>query len=293
MENRFISHYKLQIFLILAMVVWGLSWTNAKILGDYTSPQISMVWRFILAILLFIPVMHWTDHSFKFPRGGIKYVLAYGFFMTIYNYFYFRGTQVGLAGAGGVLVTTLNPIITTFFTVIILKDTLKSKDMVGSIFGFLGGIFIIKIWMVNYSDLVQNGNIHFLLAAISWAFVTLITSTAKEKIHYIPYSFWSIVLAGIFSAILSIGEPIFTVFNYGWNFWLNLFLLSGGAMVFGTTIYFLAAIRLGSRRASAYIFTVPVTAMGFSVIILGEQLDWSTTLGSILAVSGVYLINKS
>ncbi len=92
---------------------------------------------------------------------------------------------------------------------------------------------------------------------------------------------------------MSVNEPLFSVFNYGWNFWLNLFILSAGAMVFGTTIYFLAAVRLGSRKASAYIFSVPVTAMGFSMVILGESLDWNTALGSVLAISGVYLINKS
>ena len=191
------------------------------------------------------------------------------------------------------MVTTLNPIFTSLLAVVILKDLLKSKDILGAFLGLTGGALIIKIWSVNYGDLVQNGNIHFLLAALSWAFVTLITTSSKDKLHFIPYSFWSITIAGVFSFIMSVNEPLFSVFNYGWNFWLNLFILSAGAMVFGTTIYFLAAVRLGSRKASAYIFSVPVTAMGFSMVILGESLDWNTALGSVLAISGVYLINKS
>ncbi len=275
------------------MAVWGISWTNAKILGTYTSPFLSMFWRFLLATLLFIPVMKWTGHSLKISQRAIKYVFLNGFLMTVYNYFYFRGTQMGLAGAGGVLVTTLNPIITAILAVIIFKDTLKSKDFFGAILGFLGGVIIMKIWSVSMSNLIQSGNIHFLWAAVSWAFVTIITASSKDKIHFIPYSFWSMAVAGVFSFLLALDEPLFSVFNYGWNFWMNLFILSAGAMVFGTTIYFLATVRLGSRKASAYIFTVPVTAMGFSMIILGEQLDWTTALGSVLAVSGVYLINNS
>ena len=275
------------------MAVWGLSWTNAKILGVYTSPALSMVWRFFLATICFVPIMKWTGQSFKISQSAFKFVFLNGFFMTAYNYFYFRGTQLGLAGAGGVIVTTLNPIITSLLAVIILKDFLKSKDIWGTLLGLTGGAFIIKIWSVNYVDLVQNGNIHFILASVSWAFVTLITTSSKNKIHFIPYSFWSIAIAGVFSFFISMGEPLFSVFNYGWIFWLNLFILSAGAMVFGTTVYFLAAVRLGPRKASAYVFTVPVTAMGFSMIILGEHLDWSTTIGSLFAVSGVYLINKS
>ncbi|MAP84284.1 MAG: hypothetical protein CMF83_00930 [Candidatus Marinimicrobia bacterium] len=290
---RSLLQFKLQIALMFAMAVWGLSWTNAKILGVYTSPPLSMFWRFFLATICFIPIMKWTNHSFKIPQSAFKFVFLNGFFMTVYNYFYFRGTQLGFAGAGGVIVTTLNPIFTSLLAVVILKDLLKSKDILGAFLGLTGGALIIKIWSVNYGDLVQNGNIHFLLAALSWAFVTLITTSSKDKLHFIPYSFWSITIAGLFSFFISVNEPLFSVFNYGWNFWLNLFILSAGAMVFGTTIYFLAAVRLGSRKASAYIFSVPVTAMGFSMVILGESLDWNTALGSVLAISGVYLINKS
>ena len=278
---------------MFAMAVWGLSWTTAKILGIYTSPLLSMVWRFFLATICFVPVMKWTGHSFKIPQSAFKFVFMNGCLMTVYNYFYFRGTQLGLAGSGGVIVTTLNPIITSLLAVIIFKDLLKSKDILGALLGLTGGAFIIKIWSVNYVDLVQNGNIHFILASVSWAFVTLITTSSKDKIHFIPYSFWSIAIAGVLSFFISIGEPIFSVFNHGWDFWLNLFILSAGALVFGTTVYFLAAVRLGSRKASSYVFTVPVTAMGFSMIILGEHLDWSTAIGSLFAVSGVYLINKS
>ena len=86
--------------------------------------------------------------------------------MTVYNYFYFRGTQLGLAGSGGVIVTTLNPIITSLLAVIIFKDLLKSKDILGALLGLTGGAFIIKIWSVNYVDLIQNGNIHFILASV-------------------------------------------------------------------------------------------------------------------------------
>ncbi|SVE59021.1 uncharacterized protein METZ01_LOCUS511875, partial [marine metagenome] len=229
-----------------AMAVWGLSWTNAKILGVYTSPSLLMVWRFFLATICFVPVMKWTGHSFKIPQSAFKFVFMNGCLMTVYNYFYFRGTQLGLAGSGGVIVTTVNPIITSLLAVIIFKDLLKSKDILGALLGLTGGAFIIKIWSVNYVDLVQNGNIHFILASVSWAFVTLITTSSKDKIHFIPYSFWSIAIAGVLSFFISIGEPIFSVFNHGWDFWLNLFILSAGALVFGTTVYFLAAVRLGS-----------------------------------------------
>ena len=44
-------------------------------------------------------------------------------------------------------------------------------------------------------------------------------------------------------------------------------------MSFGTSIYFLASSKLGPKQASAYIFLVPLSAMGFAMIILLEPLQ--------------------
>ncbi|MBT6865949.1 MAG: EamA family transporter, partial [Candidatus Marinimicrobia bacterium] len=46
------------------------------------------------------------------------------------------------------------------------------------------------------------------------------------------------------------------------------------------------------KKASAYIFTVPLTAMGFAMYYLDEPLIMTTLLGGILAIIAVYLINK-
>ena len=81
-------------------------------------------------------------------------------------------------------------------------------------------------------------------------------------------------------------------FEFDWIFWINLLFLSCIAMSFGTSIYFLASSKLGPKKASAYIFLVPLSAMGFAMIILFEPLTTSTLLGGILGIYAVYLINK-
>jgi drug/metabolite transporter (DMT)-like permease len=51
-------------------------------------------------------------------------------------------------------------------------------------------------------------------------------------------------------------------------------------------------VELGAKKASAYIFTVPLTAMGFAMYYLGEPLMITTLIGGTLGVAAVYLINK-
>ena len=212
--------------------------------------------------------------------------------MVSYNYFYFKGTQIGLAGAGGVLVTTLNPILTALFANLIFGSIMQKKDWLGLGLGLIGGAFIIRIWEMDISQMVQTGNLFFILASLSWVCVTIITSRSKNTIPFMAYSFWSFTFACLLSIQISMNEDLLIIFNFDHIFWLNLFMLSVLAMSFGTSIYFLASLRLGAKRSSSYIFLVPLTAMGFAMYLLSEPLLLSTLIGGILGIIAVYLINK-
>ena len=283
---------RLTIFMILAMATWGLSWTNAKILGMYGDAPLMMVWRFIFATISFAPIVWWTGFGFKVTREAMKFIFLNSVFMTTYNYFYFKGTQVGLAGAGGVFVTTLNPILTALVTGLFLGGVLLKKDWLGLILGFIGGGLIIRFWEMDMDLLFHTGNIHFIFASLSWVLVTIITSKSKQVIQFIPYSFWCFALSGVFSLPFAVKEPLMAIFQFDWVFWLNMMLLAVGAMAFGTSIYFLASVELGAKKASAFIFTVPLTAMAFAMIFLNEPLVFTTLIGGGLGIVAVYLINK-
>ena len=70
-----------------------------------------------------------------------------------------------------------------------------------------------------------------------------------------------------------------------------MILLAVGAMAFGTSIYFQASTELGPKKASSFIFTVPISAMLFAIIILNEPLFITTLIGGSLGIIAVYLIN--
>ena len=277
---------------MIAMVTWGLSWTNAKILGMYGDAPLMTFWRFVFATLSFAPIVYFTKSSFSINGKSLRFIALNALFMTSYNYFYFRGTQVGLAGSGGVLVTTLNPINTAILAAILFNIPLYRKDIAGMIIGFIGGGMIMNIWNMDMDLFLQSGNTHFLLASLSWAAVTLITSRSKDVMPFIPYSFWCFGIASLLSFLLAFDQPLLSIFQFDWVFWLNMLLLAVGAMAFGTTIYFLASRQLGPQKASSFIFTVPVTAMLFAMLFLNEELTITIAIGSILAMFAVYLINK-
>ena len=60
------------ILMLLAMITWGLSWTNAKIVGNYGSAPLMMFWRFFIATLSFAPIVWWHGHSLRITKDAIR-----------------------------------------------------------------------------------------------------------------------------------------------------------------------------------------------------------------------------
>ena len=287
------KHFKLYILLFIAMLTWGLSWTNGKILGNYENIKLIIFWRFLLASIFFYPILKLTKYPIKPNIKSIPFIIINAIFIILYNIFYFYGTKFGFAGAGGVLVTTLNPILTTIISGILFKTYISFKNCLGLVLGLTGGLLIINGWKFDLNQIFLSGNLYFLLASCSWVLVTINTSIAKDKIHFMTYSFWSFLLGLLFCLPFIIHENILLVFDYDYIFWLNLILISVGAMAFGQSIYFKATTILGPKDSSSFIFLVPISALLFAIIFLNEPIILSTIFGGILGLSGVYLINKN
>ena len=61
------KQWKLSTMMIIAMVTWGLSWTNAKILGIYADPPLVMFWRFVIASTCFFFIKIVTGPFVRIP----------------------------------------------------------------------------------------------------------------------------------------------------------------------------------------------------------------------------------
>ena len=279
--------------MVFAMITWGYSWVGAKILGPYGHVSTKIFLRFFFASIALIPILLKYHIPFRIDKKGFIFILWNSISLCSYNYFYFKSTHMGLAGVGGVLVTTLNPILTSLFVFSFLdKSSAKLKDFVGLIMGLTGGGIIMRLWEMDIALMISSGNIFYILASCSWVSVTITSQKSKNHIHFLTYSFWSFLSSSLLSLSFCEIESISQTINYDWIYWLNIFLLSIVVMSFANTMYFFASSKIGAVKASSYIFVVPLTAIIFSKIILNEQVLYTTVLGGILSVVAVYLINK-
>ena len=274
------------------MAFWGLAWTNAKILGQYTSPQILILIRFFIASVSFFPILLLSKEKIILNKSSYLLISINALLITIYNYFYFIGTLYGEAGLGGVIVTTLNPVFTTIISLYIFKTLINMKTKLGLLLGVISGILTLNIFFIDIQTILTNGNIYFILSALVWAIVTIFTSKYINNINFYAYTFWSFFIAFIICIPLTISSSVLQYKPFDLVFWVNMLAVSLGAMTFGTSIYFYSSKVLGAQKASSYTFVVPLFSIVFAFIILNEAMAYSTLFGGAMSMISIYLINK-
>jgi drug/metabolite transporter (DMT)-like permease len=239
-----------------------------------------------------IPLLIYFKQSLLFSKKALVSILFGTFFLCAYNYFFFLALSNGLAGLGGVLVTTLNPLITYLIMAGYSKNKIKNNQLVGVILGLIGGVFIMRLWDFGVEDLTQGGNIYFLIAAALWSALSISSAGAKNHVAVLSFSFYLYVMTTIISFFLADTQEIIDSLSFGWYFWANMIFISLVTTAIATTIYFKASTILGSATASSYIYLVPVTAIAGSYFLLGEVPKVTTLIGGTICILAVTLINK-
>jgi len=285
------SNFVMYLLLVCGMVSWGESWISAKLLTGYAEPEVLAFWRFFLTWLTFIPVMFFVKAPFQISRKGLFISIAASFILVLYNEMFFTGLVYGLAGAGGILVTTLVPILTFALGCVFTMKVPSGKDSFGLLLGVCGAVIIMELWKTDIQLLFKSGNIYFLVAALSWAFLTHTSKRANRYASPFTFSFYLFFFTAFFDLVLIYAKGMHFAVPDSPVFIFNIGLIAVGATTFGTTIYFIATNKLGSQKASSFIFLVPVIALSMSYVFLGEPLRLNTIVGGISAITAVYLIN--
>lgn len=279
----------LYILMVLAMIAWGETWVSAKILDRYLDANELIFWRFFFTTLGLLPVLFYYKLSLKISKRNLLIALISAALLAFYNYAFFLGTKYGLASFGGVLVTTLNPIITFVFISILARKSFNLQESMGLILGVIGAMVMLQIWNYNTDSILSQGNIYYLLASFIWPFLT-ITSSYQKNIPSLVFIFYMFSLTSFIDFIL-IGGNTTNIVKFDYIFWVNLLLLSLYGTTFATTIYFVAVTKLGSKAASSFFFLVPLSAIVFAALFLGEKVELHLIIGGALAVVAVYILN--
>ena len=273
-------------------MIWGVSWASSKICSTYAGVYLLLFLKFFLSVVAMIPFVAQDLLRVRFSKQLILIIFGAVFFLIFYNFFFFMGLENGFASFGGVFVTTINPIITFLLMALITKSKIAFLKKIALGLGVVGALLMLKVWDISVQNLLDSGNLFFLMAALGWSVVSILSSFGSKMANSMTLTFLFLLGASFVSFFMVEPSEFVAMKNFDAIFWANVMIAFVLTTAFATVIYFKGVAIMGPSYASSYLFLVPVFAILSSNLMLSETISFWTLVGGSFAFAALYLINK-
>ncbi len=313
---RMCSGFRSWVIAAIAILVWGMTFVNTRVLLEDFSALEILVGRFALAWVA-LWVWEWRRAAVagrpSYRRGWSNEGLfaAMGFFGVVF-YQFLENCAIYYTNASNVAIfMSFGPIVTAVLARLFTKDrSLSASLLIGSPIAIVG-VALVSMNGVFDLHLRPLGDVMALGAMVSWGFYSILIGKANEKgfppefvirkafgwslLMMLPLCAWGVTdsgycaLDGSFSVTLDWHANVERLSN-GLN-WLNLGFLGFLASAACFAMWNLTCREIGVVRASVGLYLIPLVGVVFAVAILGEHLTPMSSFGSVVILIGVVLAN--
>jgi drug/metabolite transporter (DMT)-like permease len=284
------NHTKGHLLGLLTATIWGTTFISTKILLETFTPIEILLIRFVIGLIV-LSILSKTVFYITDIKRELYFILAGLCGVTLYFLLENIALTYTFASNIGVIV-----VIAPFFTAILgYFFTEDEKPTLRFFIGFIIALTGVVLIMFNGNNLLKLnplGDILAVLATLVWSFYSILT----KKISKFGFSTVKATQKIFFYGILLMLPTLpFLDFSPSWqsilkpiNLFNILFLgIGASALCFVTWNYTVKVI--GSVKASAYIYLVPVITVATSAIILKEHITTAAITGAVLALLGLFI----
>lgn len=275
------------------VVIWGCTFVQTKVLiNSGLRPDEIFVLRFVIAYLLILP-FSWRRlflDSFKDELVAILLGLTGGslYFLTE-NYALAYGYCSNVS-----LIVCLTPLVTAIIVGWFYPaERLDKAGIVGSLVALVGmalvvfnGNFVLK--------LSPLGDVLAFAACLCWALYSLLIKrlSAKYSNMLITRKVFGYGLLTMLPLMLARGVNYDAVVDGGVQVWGNVLFLGCVASMLCFLGWNWCLDRLGTVRATNFIYLNPIIAIVSSAIVLDERVTWVAITGAVLILAGLVYIDR-
>ena len=280
-----------------AVLMWSFSFPLIKIALENGVPPITLA---ALRSLIFIPILiilfiKHGKNSIPSSRKDWIGLLAIGIFTIILpNIFQNIGMTYTTASVSSIIQTS-GPIFTIILAVLFLRELLNLKKITGAIVALIGTLLIIisNNGAFTLKGLTVYGNSLILLSSFSYAISSIITKKELKRIYPLQMLGFSTLIGFVGLIIISIvEEPQRVIINISIDTWLVIFLLALFPSFIAILLWFEVMVHEEISRLIIFMYLMPVFAVVFSYIFLGETISLLTIIFATLVIGGIALAQK-
>lgn len=275
------------ILLYLATVaIWGSSWLGIKYQLGVVAPEISVLYRFVIAAALLVGWCKLRGLSLNFTWRQHLAIAAQGVPLFSLNYiiFYIASTHL-TSGLVAVAFSTIL-VMNIAFGALLLGSPIRPRVAVGALLG-LGGLSLVFWPDLAAFDTGSAGLIGLGLSLVATAFASLgnVASARNQRagIPVLQGNAIGMAYGALCTLVIVLLRGVPFAFDPSPLYVAALLYLAVFATIIGFGCYLTLLGRIGADRAAYVSVVFPVVALGLSTVF--EGFVWTT-----LALIGVAMI---
>lgn len=275
------------------VVIWGCTFVQTKVLiNSGLRPDEIFTLRFIIAYVLMLP-FSWRNlflDSFKDEMTALLLGLTGGslYFITE-NYALAYGYCSNVS-----LIVCLTPLVTALIVGWRYPSERLGKAGAAGSVAALAGMALVVFNGNFVLELSPLGDILALAACLCWALYSLLIKHLGTRYGnmLITRKVFGYGLLTIMPLLLMRGINHDVLLEGGIQVWGNILFLGCVASMLCFLGWNWCLARLGTVRATNFIYLNPVIAIVSSALVLGERVTWIAISGAVLILAGLVYIDK-
>lgn len=285
----------LSLRLIFVSLVWGVNFAFIKYALRDFGPLSFTVVRFALAAAALFLLLAVRRTPLRVPREDRLPLIGLGLTgITLYSILFMEGLRMTSASNSALLIA-MSPLYAAIIQAVRGKERISRFALAGTVLAAVGVFLIIrdKPGGLTLGGEGLRGDLLTICASVLWAVYTLSARPLLARQDAVKVTAYSMAAGGILLIPFSLED-------LARQDWTSITAASWAALLFAALIAGSAAYslwyggvkRLGVNRTIVYHYLVPLVAVVFAALFLGERITLSQVLGGTAVLSGVYLAQR-
>lgn len=275
--------------MLVTSLLWGGNFVVAKTLVAHASPMTLTMVRWLIAIIVLVPLVWWKEKKLIPPKQAIVPLLLMGVTgVAFFNIFQFLALERTTSTNAG-LISTMNTISIALFSFVLLKEKITKWQLSAMVLSLFGVVLVLsKGDLEMLLDFQLNtGDLWMLAAVCVWGLYSVCSKWAMQTTSPLMATLY----AGIFGVLLLLPFTTtdFTFTNVNTYFILSLLYTGIISTVVCMVFWNIGVQKLGATTSGIFLNFNPIFTALLAYLFIGENMSWLQGIGGLIVIMGCYL----
>jgi drug/metabolite transporter (DMT)-like permease len=281
-----VSNTNSKLLYAITVLIWGSTWLVIKFQLGIVAPEVSIVYRFVLAAVLLMAFVASRRLPLRFDLKAHFFIALQGMLLFSVNYYLVYLASAYLPSGLTAIVFSIVVILNSLFGALFLGNPIRPRVVVGAVAGVSGLalVFWPELSTLNLSNTNTLGLMLSLLGAVSASLGNIVSArNQRSGLPVIQTNALGMTYGSLITLVIVAfnGTPINFDWSVGYVGSLLYLAVLGSVVAFGSYLTLLG--RIGPDRAAYVMVLFPIVALGLSTVV--EGFEWT-----LLAVAGVLFV---